>query len=460
MVAELPLKSVMNPVSRRRFLSGATRAVAVPFVLPAKVWADPPSRKLAHAAVGATGQAAGDLDSLMASGRVEIVAVAEVDRRNHAFVRERFPQARIYQDWREMFAREGDRMDSVSVAVPDHMHAAVSMTALRNRKHLYCQKPLTRTLHEAHALRKAAREAGVVTQMGNQIHSSSEYRTAAAMIQEGVIGKVKEVHCWTGAQFPQAVRPTGNPPVPEGLDWDLWLGVAPERPWQEGIYHPFQWRGWQDFGGGAVADFGCHIMDTPFKGIGLKRALSVECTGAEAAWLETPERFRDSWPAWETFRYTFAGTDHTAESTLPLFWYDGGKQPEGAVLDVFEGRPVPPNGSLAVGTEAALLLVHYGGRPQLLPRAKDREYRREALAGSPQEHYSQFVLAALGEGKTTDHFDYAVPLAEAALLGTIAVRFPQRKLDWDTEALTFREEPAATALVRQAARKGWEMDGL
>ncbi len=446
------------PTTRRRFL--ASSALAVPFLLPSGLRAEGPSKKLAHACIGITGQAAGDIAALLEGDRLNVIAIAEVDRRNHAAAQQKFPNAKIYQDWRELFAKEGSRMDSVNIAVPDHMHAAIAMTALSLKKHVYCQKPLTRTVSEARALRLAARQAGVVTQMGNQIHSSSEYRTAARMIQEGVIGKVKEVHCWTGAQFPQQARPEGADPVPEGLDWDLWLGVAPARPYKDAIYHPFQWRGWQDFGGGAIGDFGCHIMDTPFKALGLGAPMSVEGTGAEEPWLQSPVRFRESWPSWETLKYEFPGNDLTAGPVLPLFWSDGGHAPSGAVLEAFKDRQIPPNGALFIGTHSSLMLVHYGGRPYLLPLEKDREYRQPAMPGSPQEHYTSFVKACLGEGKTTDHFDYAGPLAEATLLGTIAVRQPGKKLSWNAEAMTFADNPAATAMVKPVYRDGWQVAGL
>lgn len=446
--------------SRRRFLAtSTTTALSLPFILPSGLRAQGPSKKLAHAAIGITGKGASDIEAIMEGGRVELVAVAEVDVRNHAAARKQFPNAVIYKDWREMFAKEAGRIDSVSVSVPDHMHASIAMTALRLKKHVYCQKPLTRTVGEARALRLEAAKAGVVTQMGNQIQSSSEYRSAAAMIREGVIGKVREIHCWTGAKFPQAVRPAGGDPVPEGLDWDQWLGVAPERPYKDAIYHPFNWRGWQDFGGGAIGDFGCHIMDTPFKALGFTAPLSVQGTAAEEAWLNTPERFRDSWPDWETIRYDFPGNSLTEGETMPVFWSDGGRKPEGAALEVFKDRQLPPNGALFVGTDSSLMLVHYGGRPYLLPLEKDRAARRPAVPGNPQEHYSSFVSACLGEGKTTGGFEYAGWLAEATLLGTIAVRHPGEKLLWNAETLSFNN-PAATARVHPTYRDGWKIEGL
>ncbi|HEX2750555.1 MAG TPA: Gfo/Idh/MocA family oxidoreductase [Verrucomicrobiales bacterium] len=453
----------MTQTSRRRFLRSAAAAGAAPFILPSKVWADPPSKKLAHAAIGITGQASGDISSLVGSNRLEVVAIAEVDKRNHAEAKKRFPNAVIYQDWRELFAKESDKFESVNVTVPDHMHAIIAMNAINRKKHVYCQKPLTHTVHEAHALRTAAKKAGVVTQMGNQIQSDGSYRTAVKMIKDGVVGKIKEVHSWCSAQFPQAPRPATSDPVPEGLDWNLWLGVAPERPYHSGIYHPFNWRGWQDFGGGAVADFTCHIMDNPYKALDLAAPFSVECTGAEQAWIDNAARRNDSWPQWETFRFEFAGTDFTAGKTLPLYWYDGGKVPPSEAIPGLEGRKVTGSGSAFIGESGTLMISHFGTPPQLLPLAKQTEYRSKKIPsekGSPQDHYTSFVLACLGEGKTTSHFDYAVPLVEAAHLGMIAVRFPGKKLAWDSAALKFPGNDDATAFVKTKYRDGWSVEGI
>lgn len=448
-------------MNRRQSLKHvAALAASAPFLSPDLLRAGDSARKLKHAAIGITGQAASDIDALTASGRMEVVAIAEVDTRNHAAARQKFPDARIYQDWRELFRAEGDRIESVSITVPDHMHALIAMEALRRKKHVYCQKPLTRTIAEARALRTAARESGVVTQMGNQIQSSSEYRTAVQMVKEGAIGKVREVHCWSSATFAQAPRPDGEETIPEGLSWDLWLGGAPARPYQSKIYHPFNWRGWQDFGGGAIADFACHIMDTPFKALDLAAPLSVRCTGAEEAWLKDEKRRSESWPQWETFEYSFAGTPFTTGPTLPLFWYDGGRKPSPSQIPGMEGREVPGNGAAIVGEDATLLIVHFGSRPQLLRPGKPPELRRKMEPGSPQEHYTSFVLACLGEGKTTSHFDYAVPLTTAALLGTIAVRFPDKTLTWDEINGTLAGDPDAAKLVSQAYRDGWSLEKI
>jgi hypothetical protein len=363
--------------------------------------------------------------------------------------------ARKFRDWRELFATMADKIDSVNVVVPDHMHAPISLAAIRHKKHVYCQKPLTHTVGEARAMRLKAKEAGVVTQMGNQIQSDSAYRTAVKMVRDGVIGKVKEVRCWCNSSFVKDVRPEGSDPVPAALDWNLWIGVASPRPYKNGLYHPVQWRGWQEFGGGTLGDFGCHIMDTPFKALDLTAPLKIRAEAPDA-WSQNPKRNREVWPDWEVVHYEFPGTEFTAGKTLPLSWYDVSKRPplDGIPLDA--GRELPPNGSVFLGEKGTLLVPHVA-RPQLLPYAADREAKFPLVPGNVQEHYTSFVKACLGmEGaKTTSNFDFAGPLAEATLLGNIAVRFPGQELQWEAEKLAFANSADATALVQPKYRDGW-----
>ncbi len=441
---------------RRTFLRSSSSGIALPFILPAEVWANPPSKRLAHASIGAGGMQGGsDLASIAASGLVEIVALADVDRDHLSKAAQAHPSARQFQDWREMFATMADKIDSVNIAVPDHMHGPIALTALKHKKHVYCQKPLAHTVGEARQMRLKAKEAGVVTQMGNQIQSDSTYRTAVKMLRDGVIGKIKEVRCWCSSSFAKDARPDGADPVPSGLDWDKWLGVAPSRPYKKGQYHPVQWRGWQDFGGGTLGDFGCHIMDTPFKALGLTAPLKVRASVPDA-WAQNPKRNREVWPDWEVIHYEFPGTEFTAGSILPVSWHDASQRPpvDGIPLDA--GRELPANGAVFLGEKGALLLPHVA-RPQLLPYAADRAFKHEVVAGNPQEHYTQFVKTCLGldGARTTSNFDFAGPLAEATMLGTIAVRFPDKDLEWDAAALTFRNHAEASAFVQPKYREGW-----
>lgn len=440
--------------SRRSFLrAGAATAagLAFPTIIPSRVLAASPNGKVRHAAIGCSNQAWSDLQALVGSGKLEVVALCDVDESVAAEARAAFPNAKFVQDWRVLLGEMADQFDSVNVTVPDHMHAPMALAAMKQGKHVYCQKPLTRTIAEARRLAEASGSRGqLVTQMGNQIQSEYEYRAAVDLLQHGVIGKVKEIHAWTSATFPQRGRPAGEDPVPAGLDWDKWLGVAPVRPYKKDVYHRFNWRGWQDFGGGPIADFCCHILDTPFKALELVPPLSVQAE-VPKEWADSEEFRRENWPDWAIYRYEFAATERTT-GPLPVTWYDGGKQPDPAL---FKGATIPGGGALFIGEEGSLLLPHFA-TPQVLGR------KIQLPKLEPRNHYHHFVEAILSEGKvkTTSPFSYGAPLTETGLLGTIASRFPGQKLEWNSEKLTFANSEAATALVSPKYRDGWSVEGL
>jgi len=290
-----------------------------------------------------------------------MIAVCDVDERNRSRAAQRFPGAKTFADWRELLDQMDKMIDAVSVSTPDHMHAPVSMSAIHRGKHVYCQKPLTHTIFEARQIAAAARKAKVVTQMGIQIHSSIEYRMATELIQAGAIGKIREVHSWSDRPgWPQGgSRPKGQGPVPKELNWDLWLGVAPQRPFVEGAYAPFAWRGILDFGCGALGDMGCHIIDPPFT--------ALKLTSPNVVWVEGPGCTADMHPKWEVIHYEFPGTEYTAGKTLPLTWYDGQHKPDESLVPLGKDRHLPDNGSIFIGEQGSILLPHIGG-PQLLPR--------------------------------------------------------------------------------------------
>ncbi len=367
---------VTHRLNRRELLRSAA-VLSTPWILPQSLLAQSPNERLNHACIGVDGMGWGDLGSLASHPRIQIVAICDVDVARMEKAAARFPQARRYQDWRELLAMEEDRIDSVNVSVPDHMHADISRSAISRGKHVYCQKPLTHDVAEARGLRIAAERAGVTTQMGNQIQSADVYRTAVRMLQDGVIGKVKAIHAWTGATFPQRGRPAGADPVPASLDWDKWLGVAPDRPFKSGVYHPFNWRGWQDFGGGAIGDFGCHILDTPFKALGLTAPTSIRAE-VPTEWAENEAWRLENWPDWEILTYEFPGTELTSASTLEVIWYDGGKQPPIELFGFQQADQRPPgSGALFLGDDGKLLLPHVGA-PNCCPAASswDRPYRK------------------------------------------------------------------------------------
>jgi predicted dehydrogenase len=392
-----------QPVTRRTFLAqSAAAGAALPLILTKFSLAAPPSGRLQHAAIGVGGQGGGDLAAINSSGKVDVVALCDVDALNLQRAAEHYPNARLYRDWREMLSQEERNIDSVSVGIPDHMHAPATITAIQMGKHVFCEKPLTRCVYEARKVAEAAKKHGVATQMGNQIHSHDAYRTAVHWLRAGAIGKVKEWHSWCGAVYTtdDKQRPAGSDPVPEHLDWDLWLGVAPERPYLEEVYHPFWWRRFRDFGGGNLGDFGCHILDPIFTALELGAPLTVSC---EAECLS-----REVWPEWNCARYVFPGTSLTAGNVIVGTWMDGGRQPSPTLSKHLpQDRALPGSGSIVIGEEGTLLIPHVAA-PKLYPEEKFADYPQPDL--EPVDHYHSFVDAALGNGVCGSNFAYAGPL--------------------------------------------------
>jgi predicted dehydrogenase len=436
--------------TRRSFVKTLGLAgLAAPFVTRDMI-AKPPNSMLRHASFGAGGMAWEDVAQIGKLKQVEIIAVAEVDLRRTEAFKKRFPHARIYQDWRELLDQEDKRLDSVNVSTPDHMHAPIAMSALELGKNVYCQKPLTHDLYEARKLTEYARWRRAVTQMGIQIHSSSFYRVAPLMVQAGAIGKVKEVHSWVGGGWgdPKPLPDTTDP-VPAGFNWDLWLGVCAQRPFiGKEYYHPSNWRKRIDFGTGTLGDMGCHIFDPVFRALGLTAPLTVRSEGVGAnQW---------NWPLDSEIHYVFPGTAYTAESTVPVTWYDGAKKPPMAVRALLEGDELPGAGSIFVGTQGALVLPHVA-KPLLYPDKKFKDMKFPEVASD--DHWAKYVEACLGGSRTTASFDFAGPLAEAVLVGTVAYRFPQTTLHWNPAQLAF-SEGAANGFVRRSYREGWSVAGL
>jgi len=439
-----------NPhLSRRAALRRlAAAGLAAPLISRAHAGAAAPSETLRHASFGASGMALGDIRSLSASPHLKLVAVADVDLRNTAEVRKLFPDVRVYNDWRELLDKEKD-LDSVNVSTPDHMHAPITMRALRRGLHVYTQKPLTGTIHEARQLARVARETGLVTQMGIQIHSHPVHKAVVAAIRDGAIGKVKEVHSWSGKRWGDAApRPDRTDPVPEGLDWDAWLGVAADRPFLAGYYHPGNWRKRLDFGTGTFGDMGCHILDPVFTALALTAPLTVRSEGG------APNA--DSWGLDSQVGYTFPATAATAEAPV-LTWYDGEKRPPAEVKARLGDRPLSDQGSIYIGTEG-VLYSPYIDAPVLLPTEKFKDYVLPNPGGD--DHYLQFVEACRGNGKTSAPFDFSGPMTESILLGCLATRFPMTTLEWDAANLRVTNVSEANPFVRRRYRKGWETEGL
>lgn len=402
------------------------------------------------AAFGADGMAFLTLDPIASHPKVKLVCVAEVDSAKLDKVKKKYPEARLYQDWRQMVAKERRNVDVACVGTPDHMHAPQGMSAMHAGWHVYQQKPLAHDLHEIRQLTATARQKKLVTQMGIQVHSRVEYRTVAAVIRSGAIGKVKEVHSWSEKKWgdPDPL-PEPNEAPPTSLNWDHWIGVATPRPYIKEVYHPVNWRKRLDFGTATFGDMGCHIFDPVFDSLGLAAPLSVRSEG--------PAPNRQSWAINSIIRYVFPGNALTEGKTLPVSWYDGDERPSKDVQALLGATPMPGQGSIFIGTKGVVLLAHIA-MPVLLPAEQFKSY--ELPKAESTNHYHQFVDAVLGNAKTSASFDYAGPLTEAVLLGPLATRFPKTTLEWDSARLRFRNSPEATAYVQRKYRAGWEVKGL
>jgi predicted dehydrogenase len=433
--------------SRRTFLKQlAGAAIAAPFI-SSRLLADPPSQRLRHASFGAAGMAWADLTQIANCQNVDIVAVCDVDLTHMADAKKQFPNARFYQDWRELLDKEAKNIDSVNVSVPDHMHAPIGLSAMQLGKNVYGQKPLAHEIAEVRHMTELAKKQRVVTQMGIQIHSDFYYRLAVRLVQDGVIGKIKEVHSWCNKSWGDLTdRPDRTDPVPEGFDWNLWLGVCKKRSFiGDQYYHPGNWRKRLDFGTGTFGDMGCHIFDPVFESIGLAAPISVRSEGT------APNQW--NWSLNGRVLFTFAGNERTAEKTLPVTWYDGTSTPPPAAIALIEGEEFPAAaGSLLIGTEGVLLVPHVGDRPSLYPRAKFADFKLPHVKGL--KHWEQFVEACRGNDRTLADFSYAGPLTETILLGGIASRFPHTTLDWNSRKLKFRQKEA-NHFVRRDYRPGW-----
>jgi len=446
--------------SRRRFLvSAAAASLGAPWLLRAGARTVAPNAKLHHACIGVGGMGWNDLNNFLTHPRVEIVALCDVDSDLLAKAAALAPHARTYADWRELLAKEGDKIDSVNVAVPDHTHFAIAYSAIQRRKHVYCQKPLCHDVAEIRALTLAAANKGVITQLGTQMASGAGDRTTVRWLREGAIGKVK--HAYLCSNRPGAVeayrlkgpRPAEGVPPPASLNWDLWLGTAPARPYAPEIYHQTKWRAWQDFGTGWSGDIGCHVFDAVWKGLGLTHAGTVVAE-VQASWKESAARRADTWPQGDRITWTFPGTEVVDGPTLTLEWFDGEYYPPKDIRALYSLEDYPPESALLVGTEGALLNP-LGATPVLLPEAKFKNYPRPKLEN--RNHYHHFADACLGGPMCESHFGQTGPMAEAIILGTVAIRVPDQELAWDSARMRIANHRESERLLRRKYRHGWQV---
>ncbi len=466
-----------NPTfTRRAFLRGATVSATAFMVVPGSVLglngAIPANERLNVAGIGIGGQGGEDLKHME---KENIVALCDVDQRHAAHTFKRYPKAKQFVDYHQMLD-EMKEIDGVVIATPDHHHAFAAMAAIHHGKHVYCEKPLTHSVWEARTLARAAHEAKVATQMGNQGQASPETRRLCEMVWAGVIGKVHHAHIWTdrpsnglfNEYWPQGVnRPKDTPPVPSTLNWDLWVGPSPMRPYNP-VYLPFVWRGWWDFGTGALGDIGCHAQDPVFRALKLGAPTAVQAASTRVN--------KESFPLGSIVTYEFPARSAAVQEInlfttgldaaiaggveMPpctLSWYDGGLRPP-RPDGLPDGTLMGDNGRLLVGDKGFIL------NSTVFPAAcaQAAEAVPHSIPLSPG-HHQEWIDACKGGKTPGSNFDWAGPLAESVLLGNVALRVQLRedltltKLHWDTAALKVTNLDDANKFVRTEYREGWSL---
>lgn len=448
--------------TRREFVQTAVGAAFGTMIVPRHVLGGagqtPPSERVRVAGIGAGGMGGGDIATVARLG-CEIVALCDVDDVRAAGSYQNFPKARRYRDFREMLDKEAANIDAVTVGTPDHVHAVASMAAIRAGKHVYCQKPLTHTLQECRELTKAAKAAGVATSMGHQGHATEGARLTNEWIQAGLIGEVREVYVWSyraGRLWKQGIgRPQDTPPTPSTLDWDLWLGPIRERPYNP-AYAPVGWRGWWDFGTGALGDMGCHIIDHPMWALNLGAPSHVEARVTHDGTLLDKNQFNtETFPIAAVIYYDFP-----ARGNLPpvrMTWFDGGLMPP-TPPEMPAGQQLPDNGVLYIGSKGKMYHSSHGGMPRLLPASLHDAAQQvpKTILRSPG-HYEEWVQACKGGPTPAASFTTAGPLTETVLLGVLSLRLPGTRLDWDSAQLRVTNHAEINMFIHTEYRKGWTL---
>ena len=442
-----------DAINRRTFIGRSALALGAVTIVPRHVLGGngfvSPSDKLNIACVGAGGKGVSDIEAVSMEN---LVAFCDVDDERATETYTKFPAVKRYKDFRVMLDENDSDIDAVTVSTPDHTHAVIAMTAIRMGKHVFVQKPLTHSIYEARKLAEAAREEEVVTQMGNQGHAGEGARLINEWIWDGAIGDVYEVHAWTNRPiWPQGIeRPEAIPSVPPTLDWNLWIGPAPWRPYHP-AYVPFSWRGWWDFGTGAVGDMGAHIMDHPYWALGLEYPDSVQASS-------TPLN-SETFPLASVITYNFPARGE--KPPVKFMWYDGGILPP-RPEELEPGRMMGEMGGgvIYVGTKGKLMHSVYGENPRLIPESKMQEYKRpeKTIPRSPGIH-QEWIDACKGNGEATTNFDYSSKLTETMLLGNIALRMKDKNtiLQWDGLNMKVTNLEEANQFMHNEYRAGWSL---
>lgn len=435
------------PTNRRRFLQ-TSLAASAGLMLPRATSAQSPNQTLNLASVGVGGKGWSDLNSSAAGNNVRVVALCDVDANNLSRAAKAFPAASNFADYRKMLDDMASDIDAVLVSTPDHMHAPIALAAMAAGKHVHVQKPLANNLSDLRLMQQlAAGNPELQTQMGTQIHSDQAYRTAVRMVKEGAIGKVSAGHLWVSKSWagPQEGRPDKTDPVPEHLDWELWLGAAPERPYVNKIYHPASWRAWKDFGAGTLGDMGCHICDPVFSALDLPAPRSITSRGLE--------HYEETFASQGNVEYEFDGTEFTTD-TVRLLWTDGIRPGKSEALRsaLPDDVELPGAGSYLIGEKGVMILPHVE-MPTFYADGKPMEI--EVKSAGSRNHYTEFTDACQDLGETSTPFSFSCRVTEAVLTGVVAGNFKDHKLAWNSAKLTFDHEPA-TDQVRREYRAGWE----
>lgn len=433
-----------NTTNRRAFVKKSGLGILGVALAPSLLGKIGSEGRLRTAHIGVGGMGMEDLKAIASHHLVDVTALCDVDSTRLAAALKLYPNARTYSDYRLMLREMANTIDAVIVSTPDHTHAPASMLAMGMDKPVYCQKPLTHHVSEARAMKKLAEEKNLVTQMGIQVHSFYDYKLATLLIQSGIIGKVHTVRAWSPKNWGyDGTAPQGEDPIPETLDWNLWLGTSAERPYKKGFYHPVNWRKLMDYGCGTLGDMGVHIFDTPYNALELDvpKTIKNEC--------RKPNGF--AYPQKNIVTYKFPGTKYT-DKTLKWVWYDGpGAPKKHKDLVLPNGEELHDQGAMFMGEKGRLYLPHFQKLPQLIVNDQYQEMDIESFnLGAPvraygsegKKHYHQFVDACLGTAECSAPFSYASRLTETILLGVIAGRFPNKTLHWDAKAAKFSEEEA------------------
>lgn len=466
--------------SRREFLKNSAIAAAGISIVPRHVLGGSgfiaPSDKLIVAGIGVGGKGESDIKSFADSGKAEIAYLCDVDDRRAANSVKRFPKAKYYKDYREMLDKEHKHIDAVSISTPDHNHAIQSLAAMQLGKHVYVQKPLAHDVWEARVLTDAAKKYKVVTQMGNQGASNDGPRQAREWYEAGLIGNVHTVYCWTDRPvWPQGISwPTQKSEVPKELDWDLWLGTAPQKDYVDKLV-PFNWRGWWDYGTGALGDMGCHLLEVPFSVLGLTYVQDVQAS-VGSVYVDEFKRgyFPESCPPSSHATMTFPKAARTT-GPVTLHWMDGGIQPtrpeELGPNEIFGDGG---NGILLIGDKGKILADTYGENARLLPtsRKENVALKYERVKGGANGHYAQWVeacIAGYGKKEVSAPFEISGPLTEALLMANLAIRgadlrvdgkYPGRslKLLWDNQNMKVTNFDIVNQFIKREYRQGWGID--